>query len=180
RRTVCRTGGTITDKNSEGDELRARRRLHCEYPEVPPGYASRQFWESPADADRDANLSTLSCGTDRHYSARCVGRARRGRRRGLARNASGHARIARSLAYLQQHSFDDYVSPRVLAAKPGAFRKAKGLGRHAPSAGTARATHQRATAKLFSVVTVFNCPKNRIGGRRPPLQFRPVEYRVDF
>ena len=32
---------------------------------------------------------------------KCVSRARRGRRRGVARNASAHARIARSLAYLQ-------------------------------------------------------------------------------
>src|SRR5206468_4730914 len=154
RGTVRRTRRSITDENSEGDELRARRRLHCKYPEVPPGHAGRQFWESPAHADRDANMSALSYGTDRHHSATCVGRARRGRCRGIARNASDNARLAWPLAYLQQHSTDDHVSPRVLAAKPGAFRKTQGLGRHASRPGAARATHQRATAKLFFVAAL--------------------------
>src|SRR5205823_4797565 len=151
---VRRTRRTITDENSEGDELRARRRLHCKYSEVPTGHAGRQFWESPAHADRDANVSPLSYGTDRHHSAKGVGRARRGRCRRVARNASDNARIARSLAYLQQHSTDDHVSPRILAAKSSAFGKAQGLGRHASSTGPARTTHQRATAKLFFVAAL--------------------------
>ena len=143
--------GQLLDENSEGHAFRARRRLHCKYPEVPTGYASRQFWESPAHADRDANVPALSTGTDRHHSAKCIGRAGRRRCRGVARNASGNARIAWPLAYLQQHSADDHISPRILAAKPGAFRKTQSLGRHASSDGATRATHQRAATKLFPV-----------------------------
>src|SRR5262245_37796925 len=122
---------------------------------MPSGHAGRQFWKSPAHADRDANMSTLSDGTDRNHSAKRVSRAWRGGRRGTARNARDNARIARPMAYLQQHSAHDHVSPRVFAPKPGAFRKTQGLGRHASSPGAAQATHQRPTAKLFPVAALF-------------------------
>ena len=110
--------------------------LKCR-PDMPAG----SFGNRPPTPTEMQTCRPYLAGTDRHHSAKCVGRAGRGRCRGVARNASGNARIAWPLAYLQQHSADDHVSPRVLAAKPGAFRKTQSLGRHASSHGAARATH---------------------------------------
>src|SRR5947208_2138361 len=66
-------------------------------------------------------------------------------------NARDHAGTARPLACLQRHPAHDYVSPCLLAPKPGAFGKTQSLGRHAASAGATRTTDHRATAKLFFV-----------------------------
>src|SRR5215208_4012933 len=145
---------------------------------MPTGYAGRKFWKSPAHAYRDANVSAVSSGADRHNSAKRVGRARRSRCRGIARNASGYARIARPLAYLQQHSADDHVSPRVLAAKPGAVRKTQSLGRHASSHGAARAIHKRAAAELFPIaVSLCEARWTLPIGQR--LQIGAIKHRVD-
>ena len=70
---------------------------------------------------------------------------------GLLGTRADNARIAWPLAYLQQHSTDDHLSPRIPAAKPGAFRKTQSLGRHASSDGAAEPTDKRTAAKLFSV-----------------------------
>src|SRR6476646_1336609 len=156
-RTICWTSWTIADENSQGDELRSRRCLHREHPQVPAGHAAWQFWKSRTHPDRDADLPAVSGGADRDYSTEIGGRARCSRGRGPARNARDHAGIARTLARLQRHSADDHVSPCLLAPKPGAFGKTQSLGRHAPGVGATRSTNHRATAKLFSVAALYEC-----------------------
>ena len=120
--------------------------LKCR-PDMPAG----SFGNRPPTPTEMQTCRPYLRGTDRHHSAKCVGRARRGRCRGVARNASGNARIARPLAYLQQHSADDHVSPAYLLRNQAPSEKRKVWEDMLQVHGAARATHQRATAKLFPV-----------------------------
>src|ERR1041385_4029540 len=70
------------------------------------------------------------------------------------------------MALLQWDSFDDYLSPGVFAAKPGAVGKTKSLGRHASSVGAAGTTNHRETAKLFFVAGRARLRREKIGSAR--------------
>src|SRR6266496_3521718 len=119
---------------------------------MPAGHAGRLVWEPRANTGRDADMPPLPCRADRYYSAEGPGRARRSRCGGFARHTWDDARIARTLAFIQRHSIDDYLSSCLPAAEPVAFRETESLGRHDASARTTRKTDQRKTAKLFSVI----------------------------
>src|SRR5215813_217957 len=114
-------------------------------------HAVRLFWKSGTDTGGNADVPALPHRTNRHYSAESVGRARRGGSGRFARHARNHARMARTLAFLQRDSVNDYLSSGVPVEEPVAHRETEGLGRHDASARATRKTNQRKTAKLFSV-----------------------------
>src|SRR5437660_2262604 len=100
-------------------------------------------------------MPTLPPRTDRHYSTESVGRAGRGRGGRSARHTWDNAGIARTLALIQRHPADDYLSSSLPATESVAFRKKESLGRHAASARASRKTNQRETTKLFSVAALY-------------------------
>src|SRR6266545_2448397 len=124
---------------------------------MPAGHAGRLVWEPRANTGRDADMPPLPCRADRYYSAEGPGRARRSRCGGFARHTWDDARIARTLAFIQRHSIDDYLSSCLPAAEPVAFRETESLGRHDASARTTRKTDQRKTAKRLQYAPVKNC-----------------------
>src|ERR1700756_1960707 len=121
---------------------------------MPAGHAGRLIWKPSADAGRNADVPALSPRTDRHYSAEGAGRAGRSRGGRSAWRARDDARIARTLALIQRHPVDDYVSSSLPAAEPVPLRETESLGRHAASARATRKTNQRKTTELFSVALV--------------------------
>src|SRR6266487_4412777 len=120
------------------------------------GHAGRLVWKPCTDAGRNADMSPLPHGADRHYSTESVGGAGRSCSRRSAWHTRDDARIARTLAFIQWHAVDDHLSSCIPAAKSIAFRETESLGRHAAGARATRKTDQRKTAKLFSVIRSMN------------------------
>src|ERR1700720_1652741 len=118
---------------------------------MPAGHAGKLLRESPADPGRNANLSHVFDGADRHHSTeshRCPRRRSGGR---ATWNARADARIARTLGLVRRDAVSGFLSPGVSLAKPIAVRETQSLGRHDAGIGTPRETNQREAAQLFSL-----------------------------
>src|SRR5205807_9310502 len=112
-------------------------------------HAARQFWQSAANAGRDADLSAVSGGANRDHQAAGAGRARRDRGRRIARDARHDARDAGPMAFASGDAAHDYLSSLVLVEEPGAVGETQSLGRHAPGAGAIGPPDHRKATQIF-------------------------------